>query len=71
MRSLRTLMVAAGLAGIAPAFAAGQSQHDPDRLLKTFKPCLPSMVEYDTPAADAVKACKVAIREARRATSSM
>jgi thiol-disulfide isomerase/thioredoxin len=57
MRSLRTLTVACGLVGIAPAFAAAQAT--PEYLLKTFNPNLKG-VDYELPTdPEVIKACKV------------
>ncbi|SIO65291.1 Glutathione peroxidase, house-cleaning role in reducing lipid peroxides [Singulisphaera sp. GP187] len=58
MRSLRTLTVAAGLLGMTPFVALGQTKTTPEQLLN-FKPSLKG-VEYEAvtdPAA--IKACKV------------
>ncbi len=58
MRSLRTLTVAAGLLGMTPFVALGQSKTTPEALLN-FKPSLKG-VDYEAvtdPAA--INACKV------------
>src|SRR4051794_16837512 len=58
MRSLRTLTVAAGLLGMTPLMAIGQTKPTPEDLLR-FKPSLKG-VEYEVvtePAA--IGACKV------------
>lgn len=64
MRSLRTLTVAAGLLGMSPLLALGQSKTTPDALLN-FKPSLKG-VDYEVvtdPAA--INACKVeAVKDA-------
>ena len=58
MRSLRTLMAAAWILGIAPGFADAQTSPAPKDLLK-FRPTQKG-VEYDTPSdASAIAACKV------------
>src|SRR5438105_760614 len=49
MRSLRTLLAAAGLAAVASATTmAAPPQYTPEYLLKTFKPILRG-VEYESP----------------------
>ncbi len=58
MRSLRTLMAAAWILGIAPGFAGAQTSPAPKDLLK-FRPTQKG-IEYDSPSdASAIAACKV------------
>jgi AhpC/TSA family len=57
MRVRRSLILAAGLLGLAPL--AASAGYSPTDMLKGFRPSMPG-VEYDTPPDDAaIKACKV------------
>lgn len=59
MRSLRTLLVAAGLVGIAPAFARAQNLPAPETLLEKFQPSLKG-VDYEVLTnPQAISKCKV------------
>ena len=66
MRSLRTLTVAAGLLGISPLVAFGQSKTTPEDLLK-FKPSLTGVEFENVTDPAAISACKVeAVTDAKK-----